>query len=66
MAEAGYPNAALEGWSGVFVPAKTPDAVVTKLAAAIMSITEDPEIVASMADIGSFLMNFQILNSSIL
>lgn len=57
MAEAGYPNAALEGWSGVFVPAKTPDAVVAELAAAIKSITEDPEVVASMADIGSFPMH---------
>ena len=57
MAESGYPNAALEGWSGVFVPANTPDAVVAKLAASIKNITEDPEVVRSMASIGSFPMN---------
>ncbi|HYG42634.1 MAG TPA: tripartite tricarboxylate transporter substrate binding protein [Bordetella sp.] len=56
MAEAGYPDAALEGWSGVFVPAGTPDAVVAKLATAIKSATEAPDVVASMAAIGSFPM----------
>jgi len=56
MAEAGYPDAALEGWSGVFVPAGTPDAVVARLAAAIERATEAPDVVASMAAIGSFPM----------
>ncbi|WP_155807662.1 Bug family tripartite tricarboxylate transporter substrate binding protein [Bordetella petrii] len=56
MSEAGYPDAALEGWSGVFVPAGTPDDVVAKLAAAIKEATEAPDVVASMAAIGSFPM----------
>ncbi|MBV7484789.1 tripartite tricarboxylate transporter substrate binding protein [Bordetella sp. BOR01] len=56
MAEAGYPDAALEGWSGVFVPAGTPDDVVARLAAAIRQATEAPDVVASMAAIGSFPM----------
>ena len=56
MGEAGYPDAALEGWSGIFVPAGTPDAVVAKLAAAIGRATEEPDVVASMAAIGSFPM----------
>lgn len=56
MAEAGYPDAALEGWSGVFVPAGTPDAVVAKLAGAIGQITQAPDVVAAMAAISSFPM----------
>lgn len=56
MAEAGYPDAALEGWSGVFVPAGTPDAVLAKLAAAIKDATEVPDVAASIAATGSFPM----------
>lgn len=57
MAEAGYPEAALEGWSGIFVPAGTPDDVVARLAAAIKSATQSPDVVESMAAIGSFPMD---------
>ncbi|MBO9354184.1 tripartite tricarboxylate transporter substrate binding protein [Bordetella petrii] len=56
MAEAGYPDATLEGWSGIFVPAGTPDEAVAKLAAAIESATEAPDVAESMAAIGSFPM----------
>jgi len=54
--EAGYPNAALEGWSGIFVPAGTPDHIVTTLAEAIKEATEDPEVLDAMARIGSLPM----------
>ncbi len=56
IAEAGYPDAALEGWSGIFVPAGTPDAIVAKLAATIAKATEDPQILEAMAKIGSHPM----------
>lgn len=57
VGEAGYPDAALEGWSGVFVPAGTPDAVVKILAGHIAKATRDPAVQADMAKIGSFPMD---------
>lgn len=56
VGEAGYPDAALEGWSGVFVPRGTPDAVVARLAREIAKATEAPEVKAAMARIGSYPM----------
>lgn len=56
VGEAGYPDAALEGWSGIFVPRGTPDAVVARLAREIAKITEAPEVKAAMAKIGSYPM----------
>ena len=56
VGEAGYPGAALEGWSGVFVPRGTPDAVVARLAREIARATEATEVKAAMARIGSYPM----------
>ncbi len=56
VGEAGYPDAALEGWSGVFTPRGTPDAVVARLAREIAKATEAPEVKAAMARIGSYPM----------
>uniref|UniRef100_UPI003F49AC20 Bug family tripartite tricarboxylate transporter substrate binding protein n=1 Tax=Cupriavidus yeoncheonensis TaxID=1462994 RepID=UPI003F49AC20 len=56
MAESGYPGAALEGWSGIFVPAKTPDAIVARLSAELDKATNAPDVKASMAHLGSFPM----------
>lgn len=56
MGDEGYPDAALEGWSGIFVPAGTPDEVVARLAAAIEDVTETPEVLEEMARIGSLPM----------
>lgn len=56
VVEKGYPNAVVEGWSGIFVPAATPDDVVAKLAAAIKEATEAPEVLEAMARIGSLPM----------
>lgn len=56
VGEAGYPGAALEGWSGVFVPRGTPDAIVTRLAREIGKATEAPDAKAAMAKIGSYPM----------
>ncbi|MGO4394307.1 Bug family tripartite tricarboxylate transporter substrate binding protein [Variovorax sp. M-6] len=56
VGEAGFPGAALEGWSGVFVPKGTPDGVVERLAREIARATEAPEVKAAMARIGSYPM----------
>lgn len=56
VAESGYPDAALEGWSGVFVPRGTPDAVVARLAREIAKATEAEDVKLEMAKIGSYPM----------
>ena len=43
-AEAGMPGLLVENWTGVMVPAGTPDAVVAKLGAEIVKIVESPDI----------------------
>lgn len=57
VGEAGYPDAALEGWSGVFAPAGTPDDIVALLAGHIARATRDPVVMADMAKIGSYPMD---------
>ncbi|WP_399678547.1 Bug family tripartite tricarboxylate transporter substrate binding protein [Xenophilus sp.] len=56
VGEAGHPDAALEGWSGVFVPRGTPDAIVARLAREIARATESADVKAAMAKIGSYPM----------
>ena len=41
-AEMGFPNIDIGSWVGVFVPAKTPDAVVAKLNAEINAVMSEP------------------------
>lgn len=57
VGEAGYPGAALEGWSGLFVPRGTPDAIVARLARETAGMTQAPEVKAAMAKIGSYPMD---------
>jgi tripartite-type tricarboxylate transporter receptor subunit TctC len=56
VGEAGYPDAALEGWSGIFVPRGTPDAIVARLAREIGNATESGSMKKAMAQIGSYPM----------
>ncbi|GAB3761977.1 tripartite tricarboxylate transporter substrate binding protein [Ramlibacter monticola] len=56
VGEEGYPGAAVEGWSGVFAPRGTPDAIVALLAREIGKATEAPEAKAAMARLGSYPM----------
>ena len=42
--EAGMPQIAMENWTGVMVPATTPDVIVNKLGAEIISIMKTPEL----------------------
>lgn len=40
-------------WNGVFAPAATPPAVISKIAAAIQKVTQDPAVRKTLADQGS-------------
>jgi tripartite-type tricarboxylate transporter receptor subunit TctC len=53
MAEAGLPDRTMTVWNGVVAPAGTPDAVVTRLNAAINDGLRSPEIKATLARFGS-------------
>ncbi|CAN5720765.1 tripartite tricarboxylate transporter substrate binding protein [soil metagenome] len=53
VAESGLPDfAAVVSWIGMFVPARTPSAITTKLAAELSRIVNDPEVVATFARAG--------------
>lgn len=52
-AEAGLPELKVGVWHGLYVPAKTPDAVVQKLTAALQSALTDPNVVSQLADLGA-------------
>jgi tripartite-type tricarboxylate transporter receptor subunit TctC len=43
MEEAGFPDFAIEGWYGIFAPAKTPRPIVYKLSADINDVLRQPE-----------------------
>lgn len=55
LAEAGLPGAELLGWSGVYVPARTPAAVVTRLAEAIRAALREPDVRALFDNTGTIL-----------
>jgi tripartite-type tricarboxylate transporter receptor subunit TctC len=50
-AEAGLANLEISVWHGIYVPAKTPDAVVTVLAKALAEALKDPALIKRFADI---------------
>ncbi|WP_213956908.1 tripartite tricarboxylate transporter substrate binding protein [Variovorax sp. dw_954] len=53
FAEAGQPSlAAMTGWLGVFVPARTPKDITDKLAGTISKVLQTAELKASMAELG--------------
>lgn len=55
FAEAGYPQFASQEWAGIVMTKGTPVEVPQRLAQAIMTIIQDPEIVKTMAQQGSYL-----------
>ena len=55
LAEAGLPGAELLGWSGVYVPARTPPATVARLGEAIRQSLREPEVRALFDNTGSIL-----------
>nr|ART89639.1 putative exported protein [uncultured bacterium] len=52
FAELGYPEVDMPGWAGAFVPAKTPQAVVDKLAAEMSRIVMLPDVKAKLLELG--------------
>ncbi len=44
IAESGYPGFEVAGWSGVFAPARTPDAVLDKIDRELIAVLKRPEI----------------------
>jgi tripartite-type tricarboxylate transporter receptor subunit TctC len=50
--ESGFPNSDYTFWIGVFAPAKTPDAIVTKLNAALIQAVQTPDIKAKLDTLG--------------
>lgn len=50
--EAGYPEANLPGWNGMFAPAKTPPAVLARLAAEVVRVVRLPELASRMMGLG--------------
>jgi tripartite-type tricarboxylate transporter receptor subunit TctC len=53
VAESGLPGFALTEWIGLYAPARTPPAVVARLAAAARHALAQPEVVARLADVGA-------------
>ena len=53
MAEQGYQNFELLSWTGLFVPAGTPQAVINRLNAEITKVVKEPEFVAWLGQTGS-------------
>lgn len=51
--ELGFPGLELEGWNGVFVPAKTPKDIVARLQREISAAVRHPEVMKRLADLGA-------------
>lgn len=49
-AELGWPSVNAANWIGVFAPARTPEAVVKKLHAALAAVVAQPEVVKQLRD----------------
>jgi tripartite-type tricarboxylate transporter receptor subunit TctC len=52
IAEAGVPGYEVNGWQGLFVPAKTPDDIVSKLSADVTTAFAEPAIKDKLAKTG--------------
>ena len=56
VAESGFPNFEVVGWYGVFLPAKTPTAVVNELSEAIRLSLKDKELLNRLSKDGAIAM----------
>jgi tripartite-type tricarboxylate transporter receptor subunit TctC len=57
FAEGGFPNYYAASWVGLFVAAKTPDAIVEKLNAAINEILKEPDVLHRLEPFGVEMIN---------
>jgi tripartite-type tricarboxylate transporter receptor subunit TctC len=53
MNEAGFKDFAFENWYGLFVPAKTPAALVQRLSTELQQVLKSPEVTAKLTELGS-------------
>jgi tripartite-type tricarboxylate transporter receptor subunit TctC len=51
--ELGFPNLELEGWNGVFAPAKTPKDIIDRLNKEVIAAVRHPEVVKRLNDLGA-------------
>jgi tripartite-type tricarboxylate transporter receptor subunit TctC len=51
--ELGFPNLELEGWNGVFAPAKTPKDILDRLNREVVAAVKHPDVVKRLADLGA-------------
>ena len=51
--ELGYPNLELEGWNGLFAPAKTPKEVIDRLQREVAAAVKHPDVSKRLLDIGA-------------
>jgi len=51
--ELGFPNLELEGWNGVFAPAKTPREVLERLNREVVAAVRHPEVQKRLAEMGA-------------
>ena len=51
--ELGFPNMELEGWNGVFAPAKTPKDILDRLQREVAAAVKHPEVAKRLADMGA-------------
>jgi tripartite-type tricarboxylate transporter receptor subunit TctC len=53
FAEAGYPDFKPQQWSGLFVPAGTPPAIVTRIRTEFANAIRSPDVAARLAELGA-------------
>lgn len=51
--ELGYPDLELEGWNGLFAPAKTPREVIDRLQREVAAAVRHPEVAKRLAELGA-------------
>ena len=51
--ELGFPNMELEGWNGVFAPARTPREIIDRLQREVAAAVKHPEVSKRLADMGA-------------
>lgn len=51
--ELGYPDLELEGWNGVFAPAKTPKDIIDRLHREVVAAVRHPDVVKRLSDLGA-------------
>ena len=53
MKELGFPGLELEGWNGLFVPAKTPREIIDRLQRESSAAVRHPEVAKRLAELGA-------------